>query len=404
MIRLEDYEKIVGTETIEELFLLAQRLKGIKVLHINSTKEGGGVAEILSRLVPLKNALGIKTDWEVFEGSEEFFRFTKKLHNMLHVKGSSTIESQEVITYLRETYDNLNRLKTQNYDVVFVHDPQPMGMVINKQKHQKWVWRSHIDTSDPDPKAWDFIGLFINSYDAAIFHIPDFVYHNLKIPAYIIPPSIDPLHPKNVELDWEFVVQTVSKFGVDPEKPVLLQVSRFDRLKNLMGVYRAYKIVKSRYNCQLVLVGSYASDDPEGEEVYKEILNSTSDDNDVLVLNLPPDSHLEINSFQRFATVVFQLSIREGFGLVVSEAMWKGKPVIGSNVGGIKRQVLNGLTGFLVTSPEDAAYRARQFLADQQLREKMGFYAKERVKHRYLITRHLKDYLTLIMCLTLGYC
>jgi len=401
MIKLEDYEKSVGIETIEELLLIAEKLKDLKVLHINSTKEGGGVAEILSRLVPLMNSVGIKTHWEVFKGSEKFFRFTKKLHNMLHIKGFSTIESHEVSTYLKETYENLNRINTQDYDVVFVHDPQPMGMIINKQNHQKWIWRCHIDTSTPDPKAWDFIELFINSYDAAIFHIPEFVYHNLKIPAYIIPPSIDPLHPKNLDLDQEFVLQTVQKFGVDIGKPLLLQVSRFDRLKDPMGVYEAYKIVKSKDDCQLVLVGAYASDDPEGYEVYKELINATSGDKDVFVLNLPSDSHLEINSFQRFATVVFQKSIREGFGLVVTEAMWKKKPVIGGNVGGIKRQILNGITGFLVNSLEGAAYRARQILADRELREKMGFYARERVKHRFLITRHLKDYLTLIRSLNL---
>ena len=264
MTNLKDYAEFVGSETIEDLILLSEELKGIKVLHINSTKEGGGVAEILSRLVSLMNALGIETHWEVFKGSDEFFHFTKKLHNMLHIRGFSTIESHEVSIYLRETYENLNRINTENYDVVFVHDPQPMGMVINKKKHQKWVWRCHIDTSTPDPKAWDFIELFVNAYDAVIFHIPEFVYQNIKPPTYIIPPSIDPLHPKNIELDQEFILQTISKFGIDPEKPILLQVSRFDRLKDPIGVYQAYKLVKNKYPCQLVLVGSYASDDPEG--------------------------------------------------------------------------------------------------------------------------------------------
>ncbi|ADO45158.1 glycosyl transferase group 1 [Hydrogenobacter thermophilus TK-6] len=399
MINLEDYAQYADGETIEELRLLASSLKNLKVLHINSTREGGGVAEILSRLVPLMNALGIETHWEVFKGSEEFFRFTKKLHNMLHLPGFSRIESHEVATYLRTTYENLNSIKTETYHVVFIHDPQPMGMVINKQKHQKWVWRCHIDTSTPDPKAWDFIELFVNAYDATVFHIPEFVYQKLQVPAYIIPPSIDPLHPKNIELDRDFILQTLEKFGIDPQRPILLQVSRFDRLKDPIGVYQAYRMVKSKYACQLILAGSYASDDPEGEEVYREMLNATADDRDVFVLNLPPNSHLEINALQRASTVVLQKSIREGFGLVVSEAMWKQKPVIGGNVGGIKRQIIEGTTGFLVNTIEGTAYRARQLLSDRELRERMGFYARNRVKHRFLIIRHLKDYLVLLKSL-----
>ncbi|MEJ5338248.1 MAG: glycosyltransferase [Aquificaceae bacterium] len=401
MIRLEDYAKYTNGEAIEELQKIAEDLKGLKVLHINTTREGGGVAEILSRLVPLMQALGIQTHWEVFIGPEEFFRFTKKLHNMLHLPGSGTIESSEVALYLKTTYTNLERIRTQDYDVVFVHDPQPMGMVINKEKHQKWVWRCHIDTSTPDPKAWDFIELFVNAYDVAIFHIPEFVYEKLSIPSYIIPPSIDPLHPKNAEIEEDFRINTLTKYGIDPERPILLQVSRFDRLKDPFGVYKAYRMVKERYDCQLIFAGSYAGDDPEGQEVYTELINLTAGEKDVFVLNLPPNSHLEINALQRSATVVFQKSIREGFGLVVSEAMWKEKPVIGGNVGGIRRQIVDGLTGFLVSTVEGAAYRARQLLADKELRIKMGLYAKERVKHRFLIIRHLKDYVALIRSLCL---
>lgn len=399
MIRLDDYTDYVNGETLEELKLLAESLKGTKVLHVNSTKEGGGVAEILSRLVPLMNELGIETHWEVFRGSEEFFRFTKKLHNMLHLPGAHTIDSNEVTTYLKTTYENLNSIKTDKYDIIFIHDPQPLGMIINKNKGQKWIWRCHIDTSTPDLKAWEFLELFVNAYDATVFHIPEFVYQNLQVPAYIIPPSIDPLHPKNINLEEDFILQTLEKFAIDIEKPILLQVSRFDRLKDPIGVYRAFKMIKNAYPCQLILAGSYASDDPEGEEVYKEVINVTTDDKDVFVLNLPPNSHLEINAFQRAATVVFQKSIREGFGLVVSEAMWKQKPVIGGNVGGIKRQILDGITGYLVTTSEGAAYRARQLLSNKENREKMGFYAKERVKHRFLITRHVKDYIALIKSL-----
>lgn len=399
MITLEDYSRYVDREIIEELHLLAKGLRGIKILHVNSTKKGGGVAEILSRLVPLTNSLGIETNWEVFFGSDEFFRFTKKLHNMLHMPNQGSIDSEDINIYLKTTYDNMQKINTENYDVVFIHDPQPLGLVVKKMKNQKWIWRCHIDTSTPDEKAWSFLELFVNSYDACIFHIPEFVYKNIRIPPYIIPPSIDPLHPKNSEIDEEFIAETVARYGVDASRPIILQVSRFDRLKDPIGVYKAYRLVKKKYDCQLVLLGSYATDDPEGEEVYKEVLSLISEDKDAFALNLPPDSHREVNAFQRMATVVLQKSIREGFGLVVSEAMWKGKPVIGGNTGGIRRQIVEGYTGFLVNTIEGTAYRTRQLLSDESLRRKMGEYAREWVRHRFLIIRHLRDYLMLIKSL-----
>ncbi|AEH22584.1 glycosyl transferase group 1 [Thermodesulfobacterium geofontis OPF15] len=393
---LEQYIPFVGEETLQELFILSRKLKDLKVLHVNSTYKGGGVAEILQRFIPLMNELGIKTDWKVFKGDEKFFSFTKKLHNLLHLPSEKGISSEEFVYYLKITYENLKEIDTENYDVVFIHDPQPMGLIVNKQKKQKWIWRCHIDTSTPDPRAWNFIENFLNSYDACIFHMPEFVYEKIEIPTYTILPSIDPLHPKNIDLSEEEIKNTLTKFGINPEKPIILQVSRFDRLKDPFGVIEAFKLVKKKYDCQLILAGSFASDDPEGEEVYKELLNLIADERDILVLNLPPDSHKEINAFQRGATVVVQKSLKEGFGLVVSEAMWKSKPVVGSNVGGIKRQIVHGITGYLVESVEGAAMRIKQLLANKHLREKMGFHAKERVKHRFLIIRHLRDYLLLI--------
>ncbi len=400
MSQIEKYTEFVGREFIEELKILANNLvskvgKKVRILHVNTTKEGGGVAEILNSLVPLMNDLDLETDWKIFKGTNGFFKFTKKIHNLLHLPTGEKITSQEIALYLRTTYDNFS-INTEDYDFVFIHDPQPMGLILKKQKNQKWIWRCHIDTSTPDPKAWDFLKNFIDAYDVAIFHLPEFIQEDIEIKSYIIPPSIDPLHPKNIELDTNFIEQTLSKFNVDPEKPILLQVSRFDRLKDPIGVYKAYRIVKRKYDCQLVLLGSYASDDPEGEEVYKEVINIASSDKDVFILNLPPTSHLEVNAFQRAATVVFQKSIREGFGLVVSEAMFKGKPVIGGNVGGIRRQIVDGVTGFLVNTIEGAAYRAIQLIANKEMRERMGDLAREYVKNRFLITRHLKDYLVLL--------
>ncbi len=393
---IEKYIPYIGKEFIDELFLISRKLKGIKVLHVNSTKEGGGVAEILNRLVPLMNELGIETDWQIIKGDRTFFNFTKKLHNLLHMPGKEEINSDEIVYYLKITYENMNQIDTENYDVIFIHDPQPMGLVIKKQPGQKWIWRCHIDTSTPDPKAWHFLENFLNAYDACIFHMPEFAYEGITIPTYIIAPSIDPLHPKHIELSQEEIINTLTRFGINPEKPIILQVSRFDRLKDPFGVLKAYKLVKKKYDCQVVLVGAFAPDDPEGEQVYKELLNFATGDKDIFILNLPPNSHKEINAFQRGATVVVQKSLKEGFGLVVSEAMWKAKPVIGSNVGGIKRQIVHGITGYLVNSIEGTAVRIRYLLANPEIRKTMGFHAKERVRHRFLIIRHLRDYLLLI--------
>jgi trehalose synthase len=392
----EEYARYIDGGTLNELRRLADELKGVRILHINSTKVGGGVAEILGRMVPLMNELGVETHWEVIKGDVEFFKVTKKIHNLLHMPGRETLSHNDVITYMKHTYENVSHIDTDYYDVVFVHDPQPLGLIVKKKFGQRWIWRCHIDISTPDEEVWKFLEMFVNGYDGSIFHIPEFVREGVQIPAFIIPPSIDPLHDKNRELEESFVKDTLVKFGIDPYRPILLQVSRFDRLKDPIGVIEAYRIVKRRYDCQLVLAGSFAADDPEGEEVYEEVLRAKGDDKDIFVLNLPPDSHKEINALQRAATVVVQKSIREGFGLVVSEAMWKQKPVVGSNIGGIRRQIINGVTGYLVNSIEGTAFRIKQLLANEKSRLQMGMNAHERVRHSFLITRHIKDYLLVV--------
>ncbi len=394
---IEEYLPFVEEATLKEIEIIAKYLQNIKVLHVNSTKKGGGVAEILNRLVPLMNDLGIQADWKVIKGDNKFFKITKKIHNLLHLPREKKLESEEIVYYLRTTYENAKEIDTENYDVVIIHDPQPMGLIVKKQKNQKWIWRCHIDTSTPDESAWNFIEMFLNSYDACIFHMPEFAYEGIKIPVYTIRPSIDPLHPKNIELSEEECNQIVSAFGIDLDKPFILQVSRFDRLKDPFGVIKAFQLVKKKYDVQLVLLGGYASDDPEGEEVFNELTKLSTEIKDLFILNLPPDSHREVNAFQRKATVVVQKSIKEGFGLVVTEAMWKGKAVVGSNVGGIKRQIVHGVTGYLVNSVEGAAWRIKQLLGDEFLRTQMGKNAKERVKHRFLIIRHLRDYLLLLL-------
>ncbi len=399
---LEEYARFIDEGSLLELQKVAERLRGVKVLHVNSTKLGGGVAEILYRMVPLMNELGIETHWEVIKGDLDFFKVTKKIHNLLHLPGEEKLNHEDVITYMKYTYENVSYIDTDPFDVIFIHDPQPLGLIVKKKRGQKWIWRCHIDVSTPDEETWKFLEMFVNGYDASIFHIPEFVREGVSIPAFVIPPSIDPLHDKNRELKEDYVHHVLNKFGIDPEKPIVLQVSRFDRLKDPIGVIEAYRIVRRRYECQLVLAGSFASDDPEGEEVYRDVLEVKGDDPDVFVLNLPPNSHMEINALQRAATVVVQKSIREGFGLVVSEAMWKGKPVIGSNIGGIRRQIINGVTGYLINSIEGTAFRIKQLLADEKRREEMGRNAHERVKHSFLITRHLKDYLLLVSSLIDG--
>ncbi len=399
---LEEYARFTDSGTLRELELIARKLRGVKVLHVNSTKVGGGVAEILHRLVPLMNELGIECHWEVIRGDENFFRVTKKIHNLLHMPDKVSLSYEDILTYMRYTYENLSRVDTDPYDIVFIHDPQPLGLIVKKRPGQRWVWRCHIDVSSPDEETWRFVETFVNGYDAAIFHIPEFVKDGVRVPTFIIPPSIDPLHDKNRELERDFVVSTLERLGIDPGKPIVLQVSRFDRLKDPFGVIEAYRIVKRRMDCQLVLAGSFASDDPEGEEVYREVLKAKGEDPDIHVLNLPPDSHLEINALQRAAAVVVQKSIREGFGLVVSEGMWKGKPVVGSNIGGIRRQIIHGITGYLVNSTEGTAFRVKQLLADGDLRRRLGENARERVRHSFLIIRHLKDYLIVLLTLLEG--
>ena len=393
---IDKYAEFIGEGTLRELESLAKTLEGVKILHVNSTKKGGGVAEILNRMVPLMRELGIETDWKVIKGDTDFFRVTKKMHNLLHMPSGDGINHQDVIVYMKQTYENVSLVDTDNYDVVFIHDPQPLGLIVKKRKDQKWIWRCHIDVSTPEKETWKFVEMFVNGYDGSIFHIPEFVRDGVEIPTFVIPPSIDPLHDKNIDLNEEFILQVLERFGIDPERPIILQVSRFDRLKDPLGVIRAYRMVKKRYDCQLVLAGSYADDDPEGEEVYKEVLEAKDNDEDIHVLNLPPDSHREINALQRAADVVVQKSLREGFGLVVAEGMWKSKPVIGGNVGGIRRQIINGVTGYLVNSVEGTAFRIKQLLANPENRVSMGKNARERVRHSFLITRHIKDYLLVV--------
>lgn len=396
-IRLSDYEEIVGSDVIQELWVLADRVKHRRLQNINSTAVGGGVAEILTRLVPLLRELGVEVAWDVIKGDEAFFGVTKAFHNALHGK-QEEITDEMLEIFRANTEMNLGEMDLGG-DVIMVHDPQPAGLVSRKAEvGRRWIWRCHIDVSAPDAKVWNFLQPMVEQYDAAIFSMPDFA-RQLSVPQYMVAPSIDPLSDKNKELPAACVQRELEKHGLDPERPIVTQISRFDRLKDPLGVLAAYKMVKRRHDCQLVLAGGGATDDPEGEEVLREVQERASDDPDIHVLLLPPFSDLEINALVRGSTVVLQKSIKEGFGLTVSEALWKRKPVIGGAVGGIKLQIINGVTGFLVHSPEGAATRLGQLLGSAELRGRLGENGYLHVKQNFLLMRHVKDYMLVMLAL-----
>ena len=388
---IEKYIQFVGEEEIDAIVKLAERLQDLSILHVNSTAAGGGVAEILHRLVPLMRELGLRVDWKVIKGDLEYFTVTKTFHNALQT-GVGEVPKHYYEIYEKWQEINANELDL-DYDVVFIHDPQPAGLV-KFRKRGIWIWRCHIDLSTPYPEVWGFLRRYVSQYDAAIFHIPDFARDDLEIPQLLIPPSIDPLSPKNMEISATAIERVVKKFDVDPERPILLQVSRFDRSKDPLGVIEAYRLARRHVpDLQLVYLGSPAYDDPEGEVVYREAAEAADDDPDIHLLMLPPDSHYEVNAFQRAATVVMQKSIREGFGLTVSAALWKKKPVIGGKVGGIKIQVIHGVTGFLATSPRTAAHYTVFLLREKKIREEMGAAGREHVRRNFLITHQLRRYL-----------
>lgn len=397
IVSLQDYERVAGSDVIDELRVVAARVRHKRLQNINSTAVGGGVAEILSRMLPMLHELGVNATWDVIKGNEAFFNVTKAFHNALHGK-EEAITGAMLDAYLETTEMNLREMEITG-DVVLVHDPQPAGLIARRKEiGRQWIWRCHIDISNPNPRVWDFLKPFVEQHDAAIFSMPEFA-QQLSIPQYLVAPSIDPLSDKNKDLTAEEVSRVLERHGLDSSRPILTQISRFDRLKDPLGVIAAYKLVRKRFNCQLVLAGGGAPDDPEGAEVLKEVQEAAGNDPDIHVLLLPPFSDIEINALVRGSTIILQKSVKEGFGLTVSEALWKKKPVIGGAAGGIKVQVLNGITGFVVHSPEGAANRALQLLSDPALRGRMGENGHLHVKQNFLLTRHVKDYMLLMLAL-----
>lgn len=392
---LDAYAAVVGDSEMGALRVLARQLQNRRVKMVNSTAVGGGVAEILNRLVPLLDDLGVSTRWEVLKGGEQFFAVTKGFHNALH--GAPYEGHAEWFDiFLATNRENLHHMQFDE-DFVVIHDPQPAALIEARDgSKSRWLWRCHIDLSHPSREVWEFLRPFVERYHAAIFSSPAFT-QGLKIPQYLVHPTIDPLADKNRELPPEAMREVLERFGIDPRRPILTQISRFDRLKDPVGVIQAYKMVRKHTDCQLVLAGGGASDDPEGEAVLNEVKEVAGNDPDVHILNLPPWSHLEINALQRASTIVIQKSLREGFGLTVSEALWKGKPVVASAVGGIPTQVIHKLTGMLVHSVEGTAYQIRFLLSNPGLAKKLGENGHEHVKENFLITHNLKRYMLLFL-------
>lgn len=395
---LEDYRPIVGEEVIEEIRTLAEPLHGARVVHINATAFGGGVAEILQTLVPLMRDVGLDAHWQVIEGADDFYTATKAMHNGLQ---GMDIPFTDKMKTIWQDYNQRNAQKFEGaYDFVVVHDPQPAGLrhYTGGEQGAHWIWRCHIDTSHPNRDYWDFVAPYINEYPAAVFTLEQYVgpgvqYKHLAT----IAPTIDPLSPKNTPMELKRAQAIVAQYGFDNRRPLLVQVSRFDPWKDPLGVIDAYRIVKERVpEVQLALVGSMASDDPEGWDYYDKTVRRAGEDYDIRILhNFHGVGDQEVNAFQTAADVVVQKSTREGFGLVVTEAMWKQKPVIGGNVGGIPLQVIDGETGFLVNNVEETAKRMLYLLENPEEAKKMGEAAREHVRKNFLSTRHLADYLRL---------
>ncbi|MEM3759155.1 MAG: glycosyltransferase [Saccharolobus sp.] len=395
---IEKYEKYIGEHELDSIFKIAERIKDLSILHVNSTRAGGGVAEILNRIVPLMKELGLNVDWKVIKGDDEFFNVTKSFHNALQ-NGIGNVNENHFKIYEKWQEINLSEIPL-DYDVMFIHDPQPAGLIKFKKDNNKWIWRCHIDISNPYPPVWNFLKKYISQYDSMIVSVPSFGRDDIDIPQFIIPPSIDPLSTKNKYIPETTTTRILYKFGINENKPLITQVSRFDYAKDPLGVIQAYKLAKKHVDIQLLYVGSPATDDPEGEKVYNEVVKASEGDKDIHLLMLPPYSDLEINVFQRASSVVLQKSIKEGFGLTVSEAMWKKKPVIGGNTGGIPLQVINGVTGFLVNSSQGASHYIIYLIRNEKIGRRMGLNAREHVRRNFLITRELRDYLMTIAYVT----
>lgn len=388
VFQLEDYEPLVGAENIQRILDKAKPLRGLHVANVNSTYYGGGVAELLSSLTLLMDSAGIKTGWRVIQGSPDFFSITKKMHNALQ-GGHINLTQRKLQIYWEVIYENTIRNHI-GHDIVIVHDPQPLPFVEHYRKRGPWIWRCHIDLSHPDKELWKCLLPHIEKYDAVILSCKEY-FQDLKTPQLAFLPAINPFSIANCEMDECDIDERLAHHDIPTDLPLVAQISRFDRWKDPEGVIKAFKIARKDVDCTLVLLGNVATDDPEGKEVYESLLDSQEDR--IIILSVQ-DTAL-VNALQRRASVVLQKSLREGFGLTVAEAMWKGTAVIGGNVGGIRHQIEDGENGFLVSSVEEAAERIVMLLKDADLRKRLGKNAKESVRKQFLLTRYLEQYLDL---------
>ena len=389
MVQVEEYERFVGAETVQRVKEKARALRGLRVAHVNSTYYGGGVAEMLAPLTLLMNTLGIKTEWRVIQGSPDFFSITKKMHNALQGGDINLSELKREI-YERVVYDNSVR-NDLDHDRIVVHDPQPLPLINHYEKKGPWVWRCHVDLTSPNSEMWSYLSSFIEKYDAVIVTLEEYA-QQLQTPQVFFMPAIDPFSIKNRELTESERQSRLDYYGIPTDLPLVTQVSRFDSWKDPEGVIRAFKLAREEVDATLVLLGDVATDDPEGEKVYQSLLDYREER---IIILARQDTAL-VNALQSRSAVVVQKSIREGFGLTVTEAMWKATPVVGGNVGGIKYQIEDGVNGYLVSSVEEAAQRIVQLLKDEELRQAMGQKARESVRERFLMIRLLEQYLDLL--------
>lgn len=394
---LADYAPVVGDDVIAELERLAKPLQGARVVHISSTAYGGGVAEMLHTLVPLMRNVGLDAEWRIISGTDDFFAVTKAMHNALQGMGLELTPAMRA-AYLHANVDNAVYFEDE-FDYVIVHDPQPAPLRRLSAGHDgKWIWRCHIDLTAANPDYWGFLRPYVEAYDAAIFTMQQYVKNDLRVGKIaLVPPAIDPLSPKNAPMSDEDSRRVVQMYGLDPDRPSIVQVSRFDPWKDPLGVIDVYRGVKREFpEVQLVMVGSMAHDDPEGMEYYQRTKDYAEEDPDIhLLSNLDGVGNVEVNAFQQTATVVLQKSLREGFGLTVAEGLWKNKPVIGGNVGGIPLQIQEGVTGYLVNSVEECTERTLELMRSPELSTAMGERGHEEVRQKFLSTANLRNYLNL---------
>lgn len=388
LVQIEEYEQFVGTEIINRIKKKAELLQDIHITNINSTYYGGGVAQLLSSLTLLMNSLGIKTGWRAVHGPPDFFSITKKMHNALQ-GGKINLTEIKMDIYEEVVYENSIR-NHLDHDIIIVHDPQPLPLINYYRKKSPWIWRCHLDLSNPEPELWKYLTPFIEKYDAVILSRREY-RQNLNTPQLFFMPAIDPFSITNKPLSESEIDERLRHYNIPTDLPIVTQISRFDRWKDPEGVIQAFKLAREKVGCTLVLLGNVAMDDPEGDAVYSSLLDSREE----RIIILSRQDGALVNALQRRSAVVLQKSIREGFGLTVAEAMWKGTPVIGGNVGGIRDQIEDGVNGFLVSSIEEAANRIVQLITDDKLRKQMGERARETVRCNFLLTRYLEQYLDL---------